>query len=140
MVQVPEVKAEAVSKDDTGPAGPSGEEEEDDEVGPMPPSANGKRKATAEEEEEDEFGFESDGDEEVDKMPVSHEIVLKDHSKVVSAVAVDPSGARIATGSHDYDTKIWDFGGMDSRLKPFKSFEANGNYHVSTADVFEIIH
>jgi hypothetical protein len=50
--------------------------------------------------------------------------------KVVSAIAVDPSGARIATGSHDYDTKLWDFGGMDSRLKPFKSFEANGNYHV----------
>jgi hypothetical protein len=50
--------------------------------------------------------------------------------QVVSAIAVDPSGARIATGSHDYDTKLWDFGGMDSRLKPFKSFEANGNYHV----------
>jgi len=50
--------------------------------------------------------------------------------QIVSAIAVDPSGARIATGSHDYDTKIWDFGGMDSRLKPFKSFEANGNYHV----------
>lgn len=50
--------------------------------------------------------------------------------QVVSALAVDPSGARIATGSHDYDTKLWDFGGMDHRLKPFKSFEANGNYYV----------
>ncbi len=36
----------------------------------------------------------------------------------------------MATGSHDYDTKLWDFGGMDSRLKPFKSFEANGNSYV----------
>ena len=43
---------------------------------------------------------------------------------------MDPSGARIATGSHDYDTKLWDFGGMDSRFRPFKSFEANGNYYV----------
>jgi len=51
-------------------------------------------------------------------------------AQICSAIAVDPSGARIATGSHDYDTKLWDFGGMDSRLKPFKSFEANGNYYV----------
>jgi hypothetical protein len=48
----------------------------------MPPSTTGKRKQTAEEEEEDEFGFESDAEEEVDKMPVSHEIILKDHTKV----------------------------------------------------------
>lgn len=54
--------------------------------------------------------------------------------QVVSAIAIDPSGARIASGSHDYDTKLWDFGGMGARLKPFKSFEANGNYHVSSLD------
>jgi hypothetical protein len=48
----------------------------------MPPPADGKRKLTAEEEEEDEFGFESDEAEEEDKMPISHEIVLKDHNKV----------------------------------------------------------
>jgi WD40 repeat protein len=57
--------------------------------------------------------------------------------QVVSAIAVDPSGARIATGSHDYDTKLWDFGGMDARLKPFKSFEANGNYHVRSELPFD---
>jgi hypothetical protein len=48
----------------------------------MPPPADAKRKLTAEEEEEDEFGFESDEAEEEDKMPTSHEIVLKDHNKV----------------------------------------------------------
>jgi hypothetical protein len=69
----PTVKAEdtAISEHDS----------DDDEVGPMPPSAGEKRKATAEEEEEDEFGFESD-EEEVDTTPISHEIVLKDHTKV----------------------------------------------------------
>lgn len=53
----------------------------------MPPSteaANGKRKAVDEEESEDEFGFESDGEQEADAFPVSHEIVLKDHTKVSS--------------------------------------------------------
>jgi hypothetical protein len=157
----------------SAPAKPAEEEEdEDDEIGPMPPpaSTSGKRKAgdgvagEAEDGDEDSDGFdvdEEDEEDEEDRTPVTHEIVLKDHTKVrcvsvltsrpicicqtgvgdavpvtdvcqvVSAISVDPSGARIATGSHDYDTKLWDFGGMDARLKPFKSFEANGNYHVS---------
>jgi WD40 repeat protein len=55
---------------------------------------------------------------------------LKDHTKVVSALALDPSGARILSGSHDYDCKLWDFGGMDQRCKPFKSWEPAESYHV----------
>ena len=39
-------------------------------------------------------------------FPLSHELVLKDHTKVVSALALDPSGARIISGSHDYDCKL----------------------------------
>ncbi|WWC95313.1 hypothetical protein V866_002174 [Kwoniella sp. B9012] len=109
-------------------------DEEDEEIGPVPPSAAGaKRKADGEAEansEEDSDEDEYDDEEEVDRTPISHEIILKDHTKVLSALAIDPSGARIATGSHEYDTKLWDFGGMDSRLKPFKSFEPNGNYYV----------
>ncbi|WVF68686.1 hypothetical protein IAT40_003458 [Kwoniella sp. CBS 6097] len=134
---------------DNGAAGPSKpssttgknheEENEDGNVGPKPssPAIGDKRKKSQDEDDvdgdndgNDDDEEEYDDEEEVDRTPVSHEIVLKDHTKVVSALAVDPSGARLATGSHDYDTKIWDFGGMDRRLKPFKSFEANGNYHV----------
>jgi len=73
---VPAVQPESTVKPDRE------EEEDDDEVGPMPPQESGKRKLTAEEEEEDEFGFESDGEQEADSTPVSHEIVLKDHTKV----------------------------------------------------------
>ena len=58
------------------------EDDSDEEVGPMPPSVTGKRKATEAEDEEDEFGFESDDEQESDPLPVSHEIVLKDHNKV----------------------------------------------------------
>lgn len=50
--------------------------------------------------------------------------------QVVSALAVDPSGARVVTGSHDYDVKLWDFGGMDARFKPFRSWEPAESYHV----------
>ncbi|KAK4687457.1 hypothetical protein P7C73_g2655, partial [Tremellales sp. Uapishka_1] len=99
--------------------------DDDDDVGPVPPV---KRKAGG--EPDDDSDDEPEFEDEVDSTPITHEIILKDHTKVISALAVDPSGARIATGSHDYDTKLWDFGGMDSRCKPFKSWEANGNYVV----------
>ncbi|WVQ84134.1 hypothetical protein IAT38_006281 [Cryptococcus sp. DSM 104549] len=125
----PPPKAEAES----GPSKAAEADEDDDEdIGPVPPpaaAAGSKRKAEDEGEDSDDDG-DDDDEEEVDRTPITHEIILKDHTKVVSALAVDPSGARIATGSHDYDTKLWDFGGMDSRLKPFKSWEANGNYYV----------
>ncbi|EKC97604.1 transcription factor [Trichosporon asahii var. asahii CBS 8904] len=73
-------------------------EESDEEIGPMPPSA--KRKA------DDDSDSDAELEEEEDRTPVTHEIVLKDH------------------------TKLWDFGGMDARLRPFKSFEPNGSYFV----------
>ena len=36
------------------------------------------------------------------------------------ALAVDPSGARVLTGSYDYTVRMYDFGGMDARLKAFR--------------------
>lgn len=71
-----------------------------------------------------------DEDQDTDTLPLTHEITLKDHQKVVSALALDPSGARIASGSHDYECKLWDFGGMNASLKPFKSWEPAGSYYV----------
>ncbi|THH16772.1 hypothetical protein EW146_g3935 [Bondarzewia mesenterica] len=70
------------------------------------------------------------GDSDLPQFPTTHELVLKDHTKVVSALALDPSGARIVSGSHDYDCKLWDFGGMDMRCKPFKTWEPSGSYHI----------
>ncbi|TFY72638.1 hypothetical protein EVG20_g378 [Dentipellis fragilis] len=65
------------------------------------------------------------------EFPTTHELILKDHTKVVSALALDPSGARILSGSHDYDCKLWDFGGMDLRCKPFKTWEPAGTYYIN---------
>jgi hypothetical protein len=50
--------------------------------------------------------------------------------KATTCIAIDGAGARVATGSHDYDVKLWDFAGMDARLKPFKTFEPAESYHV----------
>lgn len=64
------------------------------------------------------------------QVPLTESIVLKDHTKTVSALGIDPSGARLATGSHDYLVKLWDFGGMTTSLRTFKSFEPAENYPV----------
>lgn len=53
-------------------------------------------------------------------LPVTHEAVLRGHTKMVSALAANPSGARLITGSHDYMIKLWDFGAMDPRLQSFR--------------------
>lgn len=63
-------------------------------------------------------------------IPLESEIRLQEHAKALSALAVDSSGARIATGSYDYDVRLWDFGGMSSSFKPFKTFEPFGSYWI----------
>jgi WD repeat-containing protein 70 len=75
------------------------------------------------------------GQADLPEFPITHELILKDHTKVVSALALDPSGARVLSGSHDYDCKLWDFGGMDHRCKPFKSWEPAESYHVCPCHV-----
>ncbi|KIY63670.1 transcription factor [Cylindrobasidium torrendii FP15055 ss-10] len=87
-----------------------------------------EEQAITDEPEYDPDDIAQEDDEEA--FPISHEILLKDHNKVVSALTLDPSGARILSGSHDYDCKLWDFGGMDARCKPFKSWEAAGTYYI----------
>ena len=43
--------------------------------------------------------------------------------EAVSALALDPSGSRLVSGSYDCDVKFWDFAGMNAALKPFKTIE-----------------
>lgn len=118
-----------MSKEDTS----DGEDEEDE--GPMPPPPPPKV-ATSQDvqgvsEPEYEPEYEDAGaEDDLPLFPITHEAVLKDHTKVISAIGLDPSGARLVSGSHDYDLKLWDFGGMDSRCKPFKSWEPAGSYYV----------
>jgi WD repeat-containing protein 70 len=81
-------------------------------------------------DEEPEFDPFDQEEADQSQFPITHEIILKDHTKVVSALTLDPSGARVLSGSHDYDCKLWDFGGMDARCKPFKSWEPSGTYYV----------
>ena len=70
--------------------------EEEDDIGPTLPSAlssNAKRKAEMDEKEDDDdqedSEYEEDDGEEVDRTPITHEIILKDHTKVGPPVLAD---------------------------------------------------
>mmetsp|Transcript_7868 Transcript_7868/g.10338 ORF Transcript_7868/g.10338 Transcript_7868/m.10338 type:complete len:791 (-) Transcript_7868:225-2597(-) len=54
------------------------------------------------------------------QIPVSHEVVLKGHSKPVVALSIDPAGSRLVTGSMDCVVKVFDFGGMDKTHRSFR--------------------
>jgi len=122
------------------PAGP--------DKGPVKgPERGPKRKAdenagepeSEEEEEEDRDGPEGDEgqgqvgapptDEELG-LPVSHEIHLRGHARAVTALGLDPKGARLLTGGNDHKMYMWDFNGMTSALRSFRNITPWENYPV----------
>ena len=74
---------------------------------------------------EDDSGDSSDDDNEEEsiekRIPASLEVNLAHGTKPVSSLSVDPAGARLVTGSVDYDVKLWDFAGMNSSLQSFRT-------------------
>lgn len=50
--------------------------------------------------------------------------------QIVSALAVDPSGSRVLSGSYDYSVRMYDFQGMNSRLSSFRDFEPFEGHQV----------
>ncbi|KAF9535568.1 transcription factor [Crepidotus variabilis] len=116
------------SKNQENVVEPEVEEDDSDDEGPMPPPRP-TRDGEMEADEEPEYEP-SDEEDDLPQFPITHEVTLKDHTKVISAIGLDTSGARMVTGSHDYDCKLWDFGGMDMRCKPFKTWEPSGSYYI----------
>ena len=73
-------------------------------------------------ESSDEDSEEEEEEESIEKrIPASLEVNLAHGTKPVSALSIDPAGARLVTGSVDYDVKLWDFAGMNSSLQSFRS-------------------
>lgn len=107
-------------------------EEEANLIGPpmpMPPPAvpstapkvQKKAKAKDEDADSDEDSDDSDEDDLVGGIPAALEVNLNHGTKPVSALSVDHAGARLVTGSVDYDVKLWDFAGMNSSLQSFRT-------------------
>ncbi|KAM9679868.1 WD repeat-containing protein 70 isoform 2-T2 [Dama dama] len=87
-------------------------------LSPLPPPL-----AEDMEEDDDDDGDSEEEENPVRKIPDSHEITLRHGTKTVSALGLDPSGARLVTGGYDYDVKFWDFAGMDASFKAFRSLQ-----------------
>ncbi|KAJ4851344.1 hypothetical protein Tsubulata_005717 [Turnera subulata] len=106
------------------PGADSGDEDDD---GPMigPPRPPPAQASDSEDEEEEEEGTRF-------RIPLSNEIVLKGHTKVVSALAVDHSGSRVLSGSYDYSVRMYDFGGMNAKLQSFRQLEPSEGHQVRT--------
>jgi len=65
------------------------------------------------------------------QLPISHEIHLKGHQRAITSMSLDPKGARLITGGADNMIYMWDFAGMTSSLRSFRSFEPQEGYPVS---------
>lgn len=65
------------------------------------------------------------------KIPVSHQVDLSGFSKAVTCLAGEPSGNRIMAGSSDFNVKLFDFGGMDSRHNAFRTFVPEAGHPVA---------
>ena len=95
-------------------------DEDEDLVGPAAPTPRTATRPKKDGEEDDEEEDEEKEESMVDKIPRSHEIKLVHGSKPITALSLDPSGARVITGGVDYDLKFWDFAGMDPSLRSFR--------------------
>lgn len=119
-------------------------EDEDDGVmvGPPPPPAGAGSEDGDEDEDDDGVMIgpppppvwstmdDSDEEENMYRIPMSNEIILKGHTKIVSALAVDHSGSRVLSGSYDYTVRMYDFQGMNSRLQSFRQLEPFEGHQV----------
>lgn len=138
---------EATNSDDS--------EEDDDIIGPLPTPAvaepeetepgTSKPKETAvkkksgsdNDDSDDSYNDLSDSEDEVDddgdpqsKIPVTHEVVMRHGTKAVLCLAGDASGARLASGSIDYELCFWDFAGMDTSMKSFRKIQPSENHAI----------
>ena len=116
------------------------EDSDDDEdlVGPAAPTPRTATRLKKDGEEDDEEEDEEKEESIVDKIPRSHEIKLVHGSKPITALSLDPSGARVITGGVDYDLKFWDFAGMDPSLRSFRKLrpcESHVINHLGTGSV-----
>ncbi|XP_053154619.1 WD repeat-containing protein 70 isoform X2 [Hemicordylus capensis] len=138
--------SESDDSSDEEPIGPSlppqgSLEESDDEIigPPLPPGY----KDSDDEEEED--SMQEEEEDPVKKIPDSHEITLHHGTKTVTALGLDPSGARLITGGYDYDVRFWDFAGMDASLQAFRSLQPCECHQIkslqysSTGDVILVV-
>ncbi len=63
-------------------------------------------------------------------IPMADHLLLNHGPKPLTAVALDPSGSRVATGGFDFEVKLWDFSGMDKSCRAFKVFQPSEDQQI----------
>lgn len=63
-------------------------------------------------------------------IPIESQMSLNHGIKAVTALSIDPPGVRLASGSVDYEVRLWDFAGMDQTLKSFRTLNPCGNHPI----------
>lgn len=107
-------------------------------------AGNGGGAGGEDEDEDEESDSDDDQDEdEEDEFPVSHEMLLKTHERAVTTATLDPSGARLVTGSMDCTLRFHDFSSMTpTTIRAFKSVDptaAKGSTNVETHPVHQVL-
>ncbi|KAK6496095.1 hypothetical protein TWF481_002119 [Arthrobotrys musiformis] len=104
---------------------PQGDNKGNDNAGPS-------HKDSDSDDDDDDSDDYSDDEEE---FPTTHELVIKDHTKSVTSISLDPSGMRMLTSSHDSLLKLYDFTGMASNhLHSFKTIEPRDGHLLHHAE------
>lgn len=81
----------------------------------------------------------SNDEDDEDEFPVSHELVMKTHERAVTTMTVDPSGARLITGSTDCTLKLHDFANMTpSTIRAFKSVDPSLKKQSASQDTHAV--
>ncbi|KAI3667978.1 hypothetical protein L6452_43049 [Arctium lappa] len=106
---------------------PADDDDDEDEDGDDEPIIGPPRPPVGS-DSEDELSEDEEGNQH--RVPLSNEIVLKGHTKVVSALAIDHSGSRVLSGSYDYSIRMYDFQGMNARLESFRQLEPSEGHQV----------
>jgi WD40 repeat protein len=105
-----------------------------------PPPQKQKKDASGSDSDSDSDDSESDEDE-AERFPVSHEMVLKTHDRVITSIALDPAGSRMLTGSLDGSIKFHDFASMTpTTLRAFKSVDPWETKKSASSDSHAIQH
>ncbi|EFW23095.1 hypothetical protein D8B26_006620 [Coccidioides posadasii str. Silveira] len=105
------------------------------EVNSKAPAAQQPASASASGSDSDSDDSEDDDDE----FPVSHDLVFKTHERAITTVTVDPSGARMITGSTDCTIKFHDFASLTpTTLRAFKSVEPSAKKHSAASETHPV--
>ncbi|KAF8823098.1 WD domain, G-beta repeat-containing protein [Cardiosporidium cionae] len=67
-------------------------------------------------------------------IPSAYEVSIPSHSKMVTALTVNPKASRMITGGMDFQMRLWDFNGMTSSMCSFRQLEPNEGHALQGLD------